>query len=56
MTKAHIAAADRFKYLRGHCDSDEESELIDWAAQHIADAFKQADQRFSFDAWLRRTL
>jgi hypothetical protein len=41
MSEAQAMAkiADRIEYLLGHCDSDEETRLVEWVAGHLAHEF-----------------
>ena len=40
--------ADRLAYLEAHCDNEDETRLIDWFAEHMADAIQMnTGTRFS---------
>jgi hypothetical protein len=51
MTKDQRIAAEAFAYCEAHCDSDEETALVHWIAEHLSDAYAREYPRFNVSAW-----
>jgi hypothetical protein len=55
MTRRDEVLADTLRYCLAHCDTDEETGLVDWVAQHITDALTRDVQRFDRSGFVHRT-
>lgn len=48
--------ASALAYCEAHCDTKQETEVVEWVAGHIGDAVKRGHPRFNVGEFLARAL